>query len=339
MTSPLKPILLALATLGVACGDDADASTETTDIGSTSTSAAMDATGSGPTATTTTGSTTAPTATSASESSGSTDDGSSSSGDGSERTNTDKALALIDAFETGDPAALDDVSERYIQHNLAFPDGKEVLAGLLAGEPTGFETRTVRVFEDGNIVFMHNEFGGTWNGGTPQVTFDVFRFDDEGLIAEHWDNLADVVDDGDGTTQLDGPTVASSLGDTEANRATIDEALQTLFVDGQWSQTATYFDLKNYVQHSVGFGADATGLQELLGGLPDGTAFYSSVEYIYVMGDMALTLSEGVPNAETGLSDAYYDLFRMDGGLIVEHWDIVQPIPPEDEWANTNGKW
>jgi predicted SnoaL-like aldol condensation-catalyzing enzyme len=25
---------------------------------------------------------------------------------------------------------------------------------------------------------------------------------------------------------------------------------------------------------------------------------------------------------------AYYDLFRVAGGKIVEHWDIIAPIPP-----------
>jgi len=36
---------------------------------------------------------------------------------------------------------------------------------------------------------------------------------------------------------------------------------------------------------------------------------------------------------------AYYDLFRIENNQIVEHWDIIETIPPESEWKNTNGKF
>ncbi len=329
MNTPRTLLLLALALPVAGCGDDGsggDGSDASTGDAPTTTDA--------PT-------TDAPTtgAPSTSEGGESTDGDDESTGDPPAVSNVDKAVALIDAFETGDTAALDFVAETYTQHNLAFPDGKAVLEGLLTGRPTGFETTTYRAFEDGNIVFMHNEFGGAWNGGTPQVTFDVFLFDDDGLITEHWDNLADVVDDMDGTTQVDGPTEATALEDTEANRTVVEDALQALFVEGQWSTLSDHFDLENYIQHTTGAGPDSAGLQMILGGLPDGTPFYSSVEYVYAMGDMVLSMSEGFPNEETGLSDAYYDLFRVEDGLIIEHWDIVQTIPAPEDWANDNGKW
>lgn len=36
---------------------------------------------------------------------------------------------------------------------------------------------------------------------------------------------------------------------------------------------------------------------------------------------------------------AYYDLFRLEDGLIVEHWDVIENIPAEDDWMNDNGKF
>jgi predicted SnoaL-like aldol condensation-catalyzing enzyme len=49
--------------------------------------------------------------------------------------------------------------------------------------------------------------------------------------------------------------------------------------------------------------------------------------------DFVLTVSEG---EWSGKTHAFYDLFRMDGGKIVEHWDVIQPVPTEG-LANTNG--
>ncbi len=36
---------------------------------------------------------------------------------------------------------------------------------------------------------------------------------------------------------------------------------------------------------------------------------------------------------------AFYDIFRVENGRIAEHWDTIETIPPESEWANQNGKF
>lgn len=255
-------------------------------------------------------------------------------------SNEEKAQALIKAFETGDTTTLAYVSDdTYIQHNLAVPDGKAVLNGFLAGgEPTGVMASTVRSFSDGDIVVLHNTYGGVWNNGTPQVAFDIFRFDD-GLIVEHWDNLADIVDDGDGTSQTDGTvTPPANLDQTEANRTLLQNMGQDLFVDGNWANVRQYFDIDAYVQHSVNSGADGSFLAGIEG---QTMPFYTSVEAVFVEGNFGLMLSQGpdIHQVDPDGTYAYYDLFRIEDGLIVEHWDIIQVIPPQSEWANENGKF
>lgn len=258
-------------------------------------------------------------------------------------SNTEKAIAVLGSLASGDSTVFaDNVSaDAYTQHNLSFPDGRDaVIDAMDAGALDGTTVELVRSFEDDDIVFTHAIYGGTWNGGTPQVAFDVFRFED-GLIVEHWDNLDAVQEDNDGTTQTDGTLTAigTDAETSEATRALVATLSEALFLQGQWSSFGDYFDLDNYVQHSVGAGADSAGIVGIISSLPEGTPFYSSVEYIHAQGDFALMMSEGFPDAETGLADAYFDLFRVADGKVIEHWDVIQTIPAQSEWANTNGKW
>jgi predicted SnoaL-like aldol condensation-catalyzing enzyme len=58
-------------------------------------------------------------------------------------------------------------------------------------------------------------------------------------------------------------------------------------------------------------------------------------------GNFVLTLSEGIVRATDGAAapTAFYDLFRIEEGQVVEHWDVTETIPPSEEWKNDNGKF
>ena len=49
-----------------------------------------------------------------------------------------------------------------------------------------------------------------------------------------------------------------------------------------------------------------------------------------------LAVSEG---SLGGVHSAIYDLFRIDEGRLVEHWDTVEAVPPRSDWKNGNGKF
>jgi predicted SnoaL-like aldol condensation-catalyzing enzyme len=57
---------------------------------------------------------------------------------------------------------------------------------------------------------------------------------------------------------------------------------------------------------------------------------YKTVHKVIAEGDFVLLQSEG----EFGVPVAYYDLFRVQGGKIVEHWDVISPIPAEVPHGN-----
>ena len=107
-------------------------------------------------------------------------------------TNIEKALALINTFATGDTEkATSLLAEGYIQHNLAYGTGRDAFVGSvawLASAPVKTTVQNIRAFKDGDKVFLQTVYN--FAGAGEQVAFDIFRFDADGMIAEHWDNLA-----------------------------------------------------------------------------------------------------------------------------------------------------
>jgi predicted SnoaL-like aldol condensation-catalyzing enzyme len=63
---------------------------------------------------------------------------------------------------------------------------------------------------------------------------------------------------------------------------------------------------------------------------------YSEVHKVIGEGNFVLTLSEGALGGEP---TAYCDLFRLEDGLIVEHWDVIAPMPGADAPHNEAGKF
>ncbi|MBK8483008.1 MAG: nuclear transport factor 2 family protein [Saprospiraceae bacterium] len=255
-------------------------------------------------------------------------------------TNEQKVKELFTVFSTGNPDGLKHISDaQYKQHNPFAPDGKAGLTAMFNGQATGITLDNHRIFSEGNYVITHTTYGGTWNNGTPQVAFDVFRFDN-GLIVEHWDNLQNIsnpiTDTTNGNSQTNGTTTISS-GDVSANKTLVTNMVNNVLIAGQWSTRANYF-ATNYIQHSPNVPNGIAWMAMF----PDGTPFYSSLKFVYGAGNFVLAMSEGlefVNNTPTGNKKAYFDLFRIENGKIAEHWDAVSVIPPANQWANSNGKW
>ncbi|MBL8942455.1 MAG: hypothetical protein JNK45_04875, partial [Myxococcales bacterium] len=63
---------------------------------------------------------------------------------------------------------------------------------------------------------------------------------------------------------------------------------------------------------------------------------YTRVHRVLAEGNFVLVMSEGEYG---GVATAFYDLFRVEGGKIAEHWDTIEPIPARESWKNPNGKF
>lgn len=247
-----------------------------------------------------------------------------------------EAVELLKSIETGDPKPIAYINpDKYIQHNLAVGDGLSEVKALLQSLPKGSaKVNTVRVFQDGNFVFAHTayDFFG------PKIGFDIFRFED-GKIVEHWDNLQEIAakPSPSGHTMIDGPTVASDLDKTEANKALMQSYMNDL-LHGRRERFAGYFAGNNYIQHNPWVADNLSGLLAGLQALAkEGKAVkYQRVEKVLGEGNFVLVVSEGTFGDSP---TAYYDLYRIENGKIAEHWDTLEAIPPRADWKNPNGKF
>lgn len=252
-------------------------------------------------------------------------------------SNKEKTIAVLNSIETGDQTAIAYINPtNYTQHNLGVADGLEGFGEVLHhAPPQGFKANVVRAFEDGDYVFTHTEY----DFFGPKAGFDVFRFEN-GVIVEHWDNLIEIQKPNpSGRTQFDGATEVTDLDKTEANKNTVREFLEKVVINHEMDKLAKYINPNKYIQHNPaiadgleGFGAAMQYFAE--NGL---VMEFTKVHKVLGQGNFVLAMSEG--KFGKGEHTAFYDLFRLENGQIVEHWDVIAPIQPESEWKNTNGKF
>ena len=258
-----------------------------------------------------------------------------------EQSQTEKALALINTFATGDTdTARSLLADGYIQHNLAYGTGADAFIGsveYLASADVKTTVNNVRAFEDGDKVFLQTVYN--FAGAGEQVAFDIFRFDENGKITEHWDNLAALAEPNpSGHTQTDGTMEVTDLDKTEENRELVKNFLYDVMQGNNLDKTPDYFDGDNYIQHNSGIADGVSGLNAALGALAEQgiSMVYDEVHMVLAQGNFVLAVSEGTFG---GAPTSYYDLWRVEDGKIAEHWDVMETIADQSTWQNQNGKF
>ena len=224
--------------------------------------------------------------------------------------------------------------DRYTQHSTGVRDGVEgfveFFEPFLARNPDR-HIEIVRGWEEGQHVFLqaHQNIN---NGEAEWVTTDFFDTDENDKIIEHWDIIAPYsTSTPSGHTSTDGPTEITDLDKTEANKAVVHEMLQQVLMPGGDPHRIGEFIAEEYIQHNRDVSDGLASFRELAIA-ENPPLMYSEIFLTVAQGNFVATLSraswEGAPYAQA-------DIFRLEEGLIVEHWDNAEPIGPEDEWVNS----
>jgi predicted SnoaL-like aldol condensation-catalyzing enzyme len=101
--------------------------------------------------------------------------------------NKQTVARLFDAFRAGDVDAFDDlIAEDYVQHNPQAGNGIEAVKEFF--RPVGpVDVEVHRVIAEGDLVAAHSHYK-TFN----MAGADIWRFDDDSKMIEHWDVLQTV---------------------------------------------------------------------------------------------------------------------------------------------------
>lgn len=242
---------------------------------------------------------------------------------------------LLKGIETGDAEAANVVNEvKYIQHNPQTHEGSEGLAQLFARlSKINPRVSFIRVFEDGDFAFAHNEY----DFSSLRAAFEVFRFED-GKAVEHWDNIQPLKGPNpSGRGMLDGSTEITDLDRTEVNRVLVRSFAERVLVELQTDLLDTYVD-DDLIQHNPDLADGKAAFRLALHATENGALHiqYHRVHLVLAEGNFVLCVSEG---SRGGIHSSFYDLFRVDDGMLVEHWDTIESIAPRKEWKNENGKF
>jgi len=113
----------------------------------------------------------------------------------------------------------------------------------------------------------------------------------------------------------------------DANRATMRAFVETVYSQKQVRQGYEAYAAPGLIQHNPNIADGREAAIAELEGLLKNPAAHFDVKHVVVDGDMAVVHFRGSLGGEMGA--AVVELFRLQDGKIVEHWDAFQVMDPK----------
>jgi predicted SnoaL-like aldol condensation-catalyzing enzyme len=127
---------------------------------------------------------------------------------------------------------------------------------------------------------------------------------------------------------------AAQAQQQEANKKAVVEFYDKAINQKDFEAASKYMGAR-YTQHNPNAADGPEGLKAFLQFLKEKfPASRSEIKRVFADGDYVILHVHAVREPGTR-GNAIIDIFKLENGKIVEHWDVVQPIP--EKAANTNG--
>jgi predicted SnoaL-like aldol condensation-catalyzing enzyme len=126
----------------------------------------------------------------------------------------------------------------------------------------------------------------------------------------------------------------SFAADLEANKKTVLELYDAALNKKDFEAASRYFGPK-YIQHNPGAQDGIDGFKAFLAFLRDKFPnSHSEIKQVFAEGDYVILHVHAVREPGTR-GRAIVDIFRLENGKVVEHWDVAQDIP--EKMPHNNG--
>ena len=159
------------------------------------------------------------------------------------------------------------------------------------------------------------------------MTADIFRSDDKGRIVEHWDVIDAYPKEIGEIDPIYGEVSLTDFDRTEENKKIVRRFFVDVLQNKEWDQFEKYVS-DDLIQHN----------QEIAQGGPSFKQYLlendASVDFVFKVigqGNLVVAYSKmWIANQDY----AIMQLFRLEDGKIVEHWDNKEVMPKKSELTN-----